>query len=88
MGTTWVGYGLGSDKGRTDGGRAAGGVCFGFAWIRIGFGIAIGDWVLGIGYSWLVWRTADQIGPLIKIVTIMAKNPPPVRAERPPKWQS
>lgn len=29
------------------------------------------------------WRTTDQIGPLIKIVTIMAKNPPHAQAKRP-----
>lgn len=54
MATTWVGYGLGSDKGPTWSGCAWGGegVCFGFASIRIGIGIGIGigDWVLGIGY--------------------------------------
>lgn len=44
MATTWVGYGLGSDKGPTWAGGAAG-VCFGFASIRIGIGIGIGDWV-------------------------------------------
>lgn len=63
--------------------RAAGtGEC---TWRGLGF-----ELVSGIGYwfSGLVWRTADQIGPLIKIVTVMAKNPPPVRVIRPPKWQS
>lgn len=90
LGRLWLGVGQGTDMvGLRLGGR---GFVLGLLRFELVLVLVlvsgIGYWVLGIGYSGLVWRTADQIGPLIKIVTIMAKNPPPVRVERPPKWQS